>query len=371
MRRITLLQVWVALAGSLMLWGLCAATASAANVTEPYVIGGNASIDTVGANTELPQRTTAPAAGSGFRWGGRTNGTDIVEARSAGQIRFKAGGNANGSYYYTIFDSTGAQSPPAAAAVVNHFYKVTFTTSDTDAGEQIRLMVRRVNGASAYPDQEWYLSDPVAVGTAATYNVLVSSVNWAPLSGASNAMLNPLAAADELLLTTSSAAVSWAATGVTQIDGGGFYVESGNGADWRTRTLTTWAEGPQISASPSPLLFTKGSGYEVDVEHGGLPTTHTLTLSNPGATNLSVNTLAWSGTNAAEFSVVSTPTLPLVIAPAGSSDLIVQFAPTQTSRTLGLSATLTATSDDPAVPSLPITINGDATPVTLSRFAIE
>jgi hypothetical protein len=241
-----------ALAVLVMLGWLCAATAMAANVTEPLIIGSG-NIDTANPGNEPTQRATPPSTGSGFRWGGFNAGTsDVCEFRSGapGQIRFKGGANTHGSYVYTIFDSTGAQ-PPVSPAVVSNLYRITFTSGDVQSGQQVRLMVRRANAASAHPNQEWYVSEPISVPDDSTHAILVSSVQWAALTAPSNAVLNPLAANDEAAISFGALG-SWASTGVTDINGGGIYVESGNGGHWRFQTSVLWEEAPP----PLPIIAT-------------------------------------------------------------------------------------------------------------------
>lgn len=242
------------------LWILRATPATAANVSETMNIQANITIDGANAGNEVTQRVAAPPNGSGLRWGAYNAGTgDVCELRggdaaapyAGGTIRFKATANTHGSYIYTIFDSTGAQ-PPVSPTVVNNPYRITFQAGDLEAGETVRLMVRRANGAAAYPGQQWYISEPIAAGDTAVHAILVASVQWAAVNTASNAILNPVANGDEAAISFGSLG-TWAATGVTSIDGGGFYVESGNLGHWRLAGSILWEEAPPAMPIIAPI----------------------------------------------------------------------------------------------------------------------
>lgn len=71
--------------------------------------------------------------------------------------------------------------------------------------------------------------------------------------------------------------------------------------------------------------------------------------------DLTLSSLPIAGTNAADFSLVSPPSLPLVVGAGNSINITVRFNPSNS----GLrTATLTVNSDDPATPSLPVSLNG-------------
>jgi hypothetical protein len=123
-------------------------------------------------------------------------------------------------------------------------------------------------------------------------------------------------------------------------------------------------------SAPS-LQFTEAQGEGVDVEHGETSRTLTVTLNNTGSGALQVNSLNLSGSNAAEFTLVNPPALPLALAPGGNQPLQVRFAPPETVRTLGKSATLTIATDDPVNGNVQVLLQGDAVPVELSGFSAE
>ena len=128
---------------------------------------------------------------------------------------------------------------------------------------------------------------------------------------------------------------------------------------------------PDIDANPTTLLFTEGTGFEVDVEQGGSPTTQVVMVSNVGTSDLTISNLAFSGTDSGDFSLVSPPTLPLALSKSANQPLTVQFDPQATQRTLGLSASLDISSDDPNEPVLSIPITGDAVPIGIAAFWLE
>ena len=136
---------------------------------------------------------------------------------------------------------------------------------------------------------------------------------------------------------------------------------------------------PQLSVSTSQLLFTEASGFEVDVALGDAPTQQDIVLSNMGTADLnfsggeaSTPGLAITGGAAADFHVLavsSDMTQPLV--PGASLTITIQFAPLESERTMGLSANLQITSDDPMNPSMTVELLGDAVPVGLSAFIVQ
>lgn len=70
---------------------------------------------------------------------------------------------------------------------------------------------------------------------------------------------------------------------------------------------------------------------------------HSFTIQNNGTGTLTLSRIAFTGTNASEFTLTGAPTLPLVIAPGGNQTINVQFTPGAT----GLrTATLEVNSDD-------------------------
>jgi len=78
-------------------------------------------------------------------------------------------------------------------------------------------------------------------------------------------------------------------------------------------------------ASPSFADYTK---FGSALSSGGTAT-RTFTIQNTGAAALTLGTISFTGTNAAEFSVTSSPTSP-VAATSGSTTFTVRFAPTGT-----------------------------------------
>ena len=126
-----------------------------------------------------------------------------------------------------------------------------------------------------------------------------------------------------------------------------------------------------ISVQPAMLLFTKGSGFEVNVTKGEASTTQKVTITNIGTDNLSIQRLSLGGSGRSNFSLVSPPNLPLSLAPLAHQDLTVRFAPVALSQAYGLSAKLAIDSDDPLIPQNEVILTGDAVPVELSDFMAE
>jgi hypothetical protein len=117
----------------------------------------------------------------------------------------------------------------------------------------------------------------------------------------------------------------------------------------------------------------------VDVTHGGVPTTQTLTLTNMGELPISFTGgtagtpgLALAGRCAGDFSIQGvSPSTSTPLAPGSSVRVTIRFAPQRTQYTLGLDAALVVTSTSPWVPALTIPLLGDAVPVKLSGFEAE
>lgn len=91
-------------------------------------------------------------------------------------------------------------------------------------------------------------------------------------------------------------------------------------------------------ATPSTADFTDFGSLNIG---GNL--TKTFTIQNTGSGSLAISAIAFSGTNASEFTLMTSLTYPLNIAAGASEDITVQFAPTASGTRL---ATLTVTSDD-------------------------
>ena len=134
-----------------------------------------------------------------------------------------------------------------------------------------------------------------------------------------------------------------------------------------------------LAAAPVTLRFVEGTPYAVDVEHGGQPTTQTLTLTNTGdqiltftGGDVAMPGLKITGAAAADYMIERvTPSTSAPLVPGASVEIIIKFAPAEIKRTLGLAAALTVTSDSPLTPSFSIPLLGDAVPVELSSFKVE
>lgn len=128
---------------------------------------------------------------------------------------------------------------------------------------------------------------------------------------------------------------------------------------------------PQAGVDEAALSFVQGTGFEVNVVEGDAPTTRALVLRNTGDADLIVSGLSWTGPDAAEFSLVGAPTLPLVVAAGTSTTLTVRFAPAGSVERYGLEATLEIATNDPNAGLLSVAMTGDAVPVEVSRFEID
>lgn len=135
----------------------------------------------------------------------------------------------------------------------------------------------------------------------------------------------------------------------------------------------------QLTAAPTSLTYLAGSPWAVDVEHGGAPTTRTLTLTNIGGVALNFTGgdaatpgLRLGGAAAGDYQIAAvTPSTATPLAGGGAVTVTIRFAPVETRRTLGLTATLQVTCDSTVTPTISIPLTGDAVPVGLSGFGVE
>jgi glucose/arabinose dehydrogenase len=105
-----------------------------------------------------------------------------------------------------------------------------------------------------------------------------------------------------------------------------------------------------IGASKSRLVFS-------DPQGGGTSSAQTITITNTGNGDLVIptNGLTFTGPDAAQFELVTPPTLPLTISPGNSAAIQVVFNPTS----LGAKgAFLNILSNDPDTPTLSIKLRG-------------
>lgn len=100
---------------------------------------------------------------------------------------------------------------------------------------------------------------------------------------------------------------------------GSVVIPSDDAAGSKTITLSGTARAPALSAAPQ----THGFGT-VSL---GASQTVVVTLSNPGDAALTISSLAFAGTNAADFALQNAPATPLTLAAGGQTPITVVFAP--------------------------------------------
>ncbi len=240
-----------------------------AGITQNFGVGGNPymPIDTPGAGGErlaplASQGEFFDVTPTGYSWGGymdRGYQIEIDQFARGGvtfdELVFKQ--NSNDSYAYTIFDSTGGNSPDQNVDLSGPAANIHLKVSDIwhgfmgggDNGSGLpgleselratvlRAMVRDGNG-------DWYVSDlfcPIAIeapgnvdgyydGTVFEYTYMLAGQDWYSVDTAVSDNLNLLAAGDELALSYSATAGSPDLSAVT---GGGIFVwnayETANG----------------------------------------------------------------------------------------------------------------------------------------------
>lgn len=96
------------------------------------------------------------------------------------------------------------------------FHSVRFVLGTNTGLQQISILVR--DDAT----EQWYASSPVFTSASGPYTTEANSATWTQLEAADAFSLNQFTGADEAPITLLAPPGSWAATGVTQIDGLGF-----------------------------------------------------------------------------------------------------------------------------------------------------
>jgi hypothetical protein len=130
--------------------------------------------------------------------------------------------------------------------------------------------------------------------------------------------------------------------------------------------------GPaDINPVPPSLDFSEGTGFEVDTSLGEFPSEQSVCVFNLGASPLTISNLVFSGAFASDYSLVSPPTTPFVVAPFGNVTLTIRFDPNASPQRAGNTAQLEITSDSPGETLISIPLSGDAVPVTSSMFLVD
>jgi len=169
-----------------------------------------------GSSGETPQRMTA---GTGFSWGGMAIGGDGEIWAHKGSYMLIKNTDPN-SYYYTIFDSTGGNSPDTTINLTAGRIKSEMSIKEDDLdGFTFRYMVRNGEG-------NWYISDSnfTAVSSAKTWFELETAYGedtWTQITN--TVSLDALAGGDEVALTLGSSGLN---PYLDSVDGMGIYVES-------------------------------------------------------------------------------------------------------------------------------------------------
>ena len=188
----------------------------------------------------------------------------------------------------------------------------------------------------------------VATGTSAIQTVTLTNTGNASVSLSQATMTGSGFTVSGLSLPVTLAAgqstsfsVSFAPTAAGSVTGA-VTITSNAGNSPTTITLSGTGIQPLISMSPASANF--GS------VNTGASGTQTLTISNPGTANLAITQASLSGA-AFAFSGL---TVPVTIAPGGSSSFTVSFAPTVAGTSSG---TLTLVNNSPT-PSLAVSLSG-------------
>jgi len=237
---------------------------TAATVFEDFII--SSTLDICDVTNESPQRTDA-SQGSGFSWGGYTNATASgsrarVKLQSADRLNFPgedgsdatASANYQGSFAYTIFDSTGGSVGDQTVDL----RWVQLGVNRAASGQQIRLLVRDAAGA-------WFLSQnafPVT-GSSSVFVDLDAGVTWLRVDAAAEAEMNELDA-DAKVPMADPSGLPASAVDLSSITGGGVYVEQGD-TDPNNRDHFRLSDMTWIDRQP-PVLLETLVAFETDYQ---------------------------------------------------------------------------------------------------------
>lgn len=207
------------------------------SVFEPFNIDGNRDIAKEDGGNEEPQPTMPPPAGTGYRWGGRTNATGTnYQARvvlqgsgvggrllfysiTAGQDDATNSANYNGSYAYTIFDSLAGTTPDRQVDLD----KIELSADFIAPNQEIRYLVR--DGSD-----QWFLTQdtfPIDVVDQKITVDVDDFSGWLRVDATAEAEMNQLDT-DAQVAIADPGTLSPGTPNLTAVTGGGVYIEVGD-----------------------------------------------------------------------------------------------------------------------------------------------
>ncbi len=127
------------------------------------------------------------------------------------------------------------------------------------------------------------------------------------------------------------------------------------GIPWSDGTTNSTFNVPLSGSYGEPQIGVPGTIIMTPVRVGSMGPAQGINITNSGLANLSITSVAFTGTNASEFGALTMPSMgmPLVIAPGASGVLNVQCNPTAT----GLAqATFNIVSNDPTTPTAQVNL---------------
>ncbi|MFO0448540.1 MAG: choice-of-anchor D domain-containing protein [Pseudomonadota bacterium] len=134
------------------------------------------------------------------------------------------------------------------------------------------------------------------------------------------------------------------------------FMIQGNGSSVGSPAINVQGNGNSITdGNPFP---TGSNNTDFGTTAMGTPVNKTFVIQNTGTANLSLTGITFTGVNAAEFTLVSPPTFPLIITLGNSSTITVSFLPTAA----GIrNAFINIANNDVAVPVYDFALVGNAT----------
>lgn len=291
------------------------------------------------------------------------SGTDAADFATTASLPLTVAPGASSAVGFTMTPSTaGARS---ATATLQTNDPLTPATAVALSGIGTSPAISSSVTAFAFGD--------VRVGQTATLPVTLTNTGTGPLT--LSALTLAGANADEVSVSTVALPIVLAPNGKKVIDvtfgptvlgaATAKLVVTSDDATTPTLNLPITGNGvsPTVSISPNAIDF---GGQLV----GRTTVPRTVTIGNPGTGALTVLALTLSGSQATAFTLIDARVLPATIAPGGSIDIKVAFAPTAIAEH---DATLTigTDSDDAPTGTVSLTGLGISTALTVSPMSID
>ncbi len=199
------------------------------SVLESFITAGDVSETLCSYTTESPRQMAATPGGSGLTWGGYSqasvnNWTANIGVQGSNK-RFiiyavsnqhQKSGNFNGTYIYTIFNTSGGITPEVAV----NLDQIQAYIDAAAPGQQLRWLLRDGSG-------QWFISGITVIATTDIwYGISPETMSWLRVNTAAETDMNQMDA-DAKTPISDPATLASQTPDFTQITGGGIYIEQG------------------------------------------------------------------------------------------------------------------------------------------------